>query len=126
MASEADTRANYIDPALRAADWQPSNIIREHYFTDGRKMAAGAPDDALNAAQKELGGAPHIVLGSDLVYNQATYPLLVTTVAQLCERGATVLLAQQRRFKHEGRFFTALAKHKKEHHLMPHVRHIVA
>ena len=41
MASEADTRANYIDPALRAAEWQPSNIIREHYFTDGRKMAGG-------------------------------------------------------------------------------------
>ena len=41
MASEADTRANYIDPALRAAHWQPSNIIREHYFTDGRKMAGG-------------------------------------------------------------------------------------
>ena len=41
MASEADTRANYIDPALRAADWQPSSIIREHYFTDGRKMAGG-------------------------------------------------------------------------------------
>lgn len=46
MASEADTRANYIDPALRAADWQPSNIIREHYFTDGRKMAEGRADDA--------------------------------------------------------------------------------
>jgi len=41
MASEADTRANYIDPALQAADWQSSNIIREHYFTDGRKMAGG-------------------------------------------------------------------------------------
>lgn len=41
MASEADTRANYIDPALQAAQWQPSNIIREHYFTDGRKLAAG-------------------------------------------------------------------------------------
>lgn len=41
MASEADTRANYIDPALRAAYWQPNNIIREHYFTDGRKMALG-------------------------------------------------------------------------------------
>jgi type I restriction enzyme R subunit len=39
MASEADTRANYIDPALRAADWQPSNIIREHYFTDSRNTA---------------------------------------------------------------------------------------
>ena len=39
MASEADTRANYIDPALQAAHWQPSNIIREHYFTDGRKLS---------------------------------------------------------------------------------------
>lgn len=41
MSSEADTRANYIDPALKAAHWQPSNIIREHYFTDGRKLAGG-------------------------------------------------------------------------------------
>lgn len=41
MSSEADTRANYIDPALRAAHWQPANINREHYFTDGRKMAGG-------------------------------------------------------------------------------------
>ncbi|UJR53899.1 EcoAI/FtnUII family type I restriction enzme subunit R [Dickeya zeae] len=41
MASEADTRANYIDPALGAAGWQPGNIIREHYFTDGRKLAGG-------------------------------------------------------------------------------------
>ena len=41
MQSEADTRANYIDPALNAAGWQPSQIIREHYFTDGRKMAGG-------------------------------------------------------------------------------------
>ncbi|SFX44907.1 EcoAI/FtnUII family type I restriction enzme subunit R [Marinospirillum alkaliphilum] len=41
MTSEADTRANYIDPALKAAYWQSCNIIREHYFTDGRKMAAG-------------------------------------------------------------------------------------
>lgn len=41
MASEADTRANYIDPALRAADWQTTNIFREHYFTEGRKMAGG-------------------------------------------------------------------------------------
>lgn len=41
MASEADTRANYIDPALHTAHWQAVNIIREHYFTDGRKMAGG-------------------------------------------------------------------------------------
>ncbi|MDT8424449.1 MAG: DEAD/DEAH box helicase family protein [Methyloprofundus sp.] len=39
MSSEADTRANYIDPALKAAHWQANNIIREHYFTDGRKLA---------------------------------------------------------------------------------------
>ncbi len=41
MSSEADTRANYIDPALKATYWQPSNIIREHFFTDGRKLAGG-------------------------------------------------------------------------------------
>ena len=41
MQSEADTRANYIDPALKAAHWQPGNIIREHYFTDGRKLSGG-------------------------------------------------------------------------------------
>src|SRR5690554_3270859 len=41
MSTEADTRANYIDPALKAANWQPSNISREHYFTDGRKLAGG-------------------------------------------------------------------------------------
>jgi type I restriction enzyme R subunit len=41
MASEADTRANYIDPALRTADWHRANITREYYFTDGRKMAGG-------------------------------------------------------------------------------------
>lgn len=43
MSPEADTRANYIDLALKAAHWQPSNIIREHYFTDGRKLAGGVP-----------------------------------------------------------------------------------
>lgn len=41
MSSEADTRANHIDPALKAAHWLASNIVREHYFTDGRKMAGG-------------------------------------------------------------------------------------
>ena len=38
MTTEADTRANYIDPALAAAEWQPSQILREYYFTDGRKL----------------------------------------------------------------------------------------
>ena len=41
MRSEADTRANYIDPALVKASWQAGNIIREHYFTDGRKLTGG-------------------------------------------------------------------------------------
>lgn len=36
--SEADTRANYIDPALQKAGWQAINIRREYYFTDGRKL----------------------------------------------------------------------------------------
>ncbi len=39
MTSEADTRANYIDPALASAGWDREQIIREYYFTDGRKLA---------------------------------------------------------------------------------------
>ena len=41
MTSEADTRANYIDPALASSGWQSSRIVREYYFTDGRKLAGG-------------------------------------------------------------------------------------
>lgn len=41
MRSEADTRANFIDPMLAVAGWWPENIVREHYFTDGRKLAGG-------------------------------------------------------------------------------------
>jgi hypothetical protein len=40
MASKADTRANYIGPALKAAQLQSTNIIREHFFTDDHKLAA--------------------------------------------------------------------------------------
>lgn len=36
--SEADTRANFIDPKLIASDWTAEHIIREYYFTDGRKL----------------------------------------------------------------------------------------
>lgn len=36
--SEADTRANFIDPKLRESDWSSENIEREFYFTDGRKL----------------------------------------------------------------------------------------
>ncbi|WP_419601992.1 DEAD/DEAH box helicase family protein, partial [Thiolapillus sp.] len=39
MTSEADTRANFIDPALVSAGWESGQIIREFYFTDGRKLA---------------------------------------------------------------------------------------
>ncbi|MDQ6950516.1 MAG: DEAD/DEAH box helicase family protein, partial [Mariprofundales bacterium] len=38
MTSEADTRANFIDPALSSAGWMRHQIIREYYFTDGRKL----------------------------------------------------------------------------------------
>jgi len=37
--SEADTRANHIDPALASQGWRPEQIVREYYFTDGRKLA---------------------------------------------------------------------------------------
>jgi len=41
--TEADTRAQYIDPMLAASMWSHnltagSQILREHYFTDGRMM----------------------------------------------------------------------------------------
>jgi type I restriction enzyme R subunit len=37
--NETDTRANFIDPALVNAGWGSSQITREYYFTDGRKLA---------------------------------------------------------------------------------------
>ncbi|UHD16004.1 EcoAI/FtnUII family type I restriction enzme subunit R [Thiocapsa bogorovii] len=39
MTTEADTRANFIDPALAGAGWGSGQITREYYFTDGRKLA---------------------------------------------------------------------------------------
>ncbi|NOT76173.1 MAG: DEAD/DEAH box helicase family protein [Cyclobacteriaceae bacterium] len=36
--SESDTRAKYIDPKLSQAGWGEDLIIREYYFTDGRKL----------------------------------------------------------------------------------------
>lgn len=38
MQSESDTRAKYIDPALRASNWTDTQVIREYYFTAGRKF----------------------------------------------------------------------------------------
>ncbi|MBZ9786433.1 DEAD/DEAH box helicase family protein [Psychroflexus sp. CAK57W] len=36
--SESDTRANFIDPKLSESEWDPVHIVREYYFTDGRKL----------------------------------------------------------------------------------------
>ena len=36
--SESDTRANFIDPKLVESQWEAIHIIREYYFTDGRKL----------------------------------------------------------------------------------------
>lgn len=36
--SESDTRANFIDPDLASCGWEPIHIVREYYFTDGRKL----------------------------------------------------------------------------------------
>ena len=45
--SESDTRANYIDPQLRSRGWMPENIIREYYFTDGRKLVGDTRGERL-------------------------------------------------------------------------------
>lgn len=36
--SESDTRANFIDPKLADSQWEALHIVREYYFTDGRKL----------------------------------------------------------------------------------------
>jgi type I restriction enzyme R subunit len=36
--SESDTRANFIDPKLVDSQWESIHIVREYYFTDGRKL----------------------------------------------------------------------------------------
>lgn len=36
--SEADTRANFIDPKLAEQGWEAQHIKREYYFTAGRKL----------------------------------------------------------------------------------------
>lgn len=41
MYSESDTRAKFIDPILKESLWEEKNIIREYYFTDGRKILGG-------------------------------------------------------------------------------------
>ncbi len=39
--TEADTRAKLIDPQIKASHWLESHIVREYYFTDGRKLIGG-------------------------------------------------------------------------------------
>ncbi len=36
--SEDDTRVKLIDTKLYASSWKEENIIRNYYFTDGRKL----------------------------------------------------------------------------------------
>ena len=45
--TESDTRAKYIDPALKASHWPEDMIRREFSFTDGRKLAGGGRGDRL-------------------------------------------------------------------------------
>ena len=39
--SESDTRSKLIDPRIKQSGWLESNIVREYYFTDGRKLIGG-------------------------------------------------------------------------------------
>lgn len=36
--TESDTRVKLIDPKIKESNWSESNIVREYYFTDGRKL----------------------------------------------------------------------------------------
>ncbi len=40
--SESDTRSKLIDPKIKDSGWSESHIVREYYFTDGRKLIGGA------------------------------------------------------------------------------------
>ncbi len=39
--SESDTRAKHIDPKLKEDGWSDVFVIREYYFTLGRKFVGG-------------------------------------------------------------------------------------
>jgi type I restriction enzyme R subunit len=47
--NEADTRAQYIDPALERAGWVGANVKRELYFTAGRILGGGQRAKPLKA-----------------------------------------------------------------------------
>jgi len=39
--TESDTLSKLIDPLIKESEWLESNIVREYYFTDGRKLIGG-------------------------------------------------------------------------------------
>jgi len=39
--TESDTRSKLIGPLIKESEWLESNIVREYYFTDGRKLIGG-------------------------------------------------------------------------------------
>jgi len=45
--SEHDTRAKFIDPQLKQAEWDEDFIVREYYFTDGRKLTGNKRGERL-------------------------------------------------------------------------------
>lgn len=45
--SEDDTRAKFIDPQLKNDGWEESCIIRQYYFTDGRKLTGNKRGERL-------------------------------------------------------------------------------
>lgn len=45
--SEHDTRAKHIDPQLKDAKWAEDCIVREYYFTDGRKLTGNKRGERL-------------------------------------------------------------------------------
>jgi len=45
--SEHDTRAKFIDPQLKSAEWEETCIVREYYFTDGRKLSGNKRGECL-------------------------------------------------------------------------------
>jgi len=47
--SESDTRSKLIDPSIKDSGWLESNIVREYYFTDGRKLIGGKWSGNLNS-----------------------------------------------------------------------------
>ncbi|NOU38421.1 MAG: DEAD/DEAH box helicase family protein [Ferruginibacter sp.] len=45
--SEADTRVKLIDPQLKSSLWEEDYIVREYYFTDGRKLTGNKRGERL-------------------------------------------------------------------------------